>query len=450
MEDIVSRIRNRTIKVAILGLGSVGLPMATVIAEAGFQVTGVDLNSKIVRAVSEGNISMNIPGFTDLIRRISKKGFLKATLNGSLAVRKAGIIMVCIPTPTMKDKMPNLSYIEHACSTITRNLSEGKLIIFESTLPPKTTKTIIAPMLEEGSGLRCGINFFLAYCPERMIIGNALNGITENSRIVGGYNRESAEVAAEFFKTFAKGEIMITDAPTAEVAKLAENTYRDVNIAFANELALLCEQQGVDVIETIKLANTHPRVNIHVPGPGVGGPCLPKDPYLLLHSLKPIDHDIIRIARKINDYMPKHIVRLILQALRNTGKDVQNSKIVILGTAYKNDVDDSRLSPSRSIIHELVHQGAEITVFDPYCNESFGVKRANFLYEAVKGADCLVVVTDHTEFKNLNLKEIKALMNKKPTIADGRRIINPHEAKDLGFIYYGVGFPLHTTQKPVK
>ena len=216
MKDIVfSRIRNRTIKVAILGLGYVGLPKAAVIAEAGFQVTGVDPNSKIVRAVSEGNIGMKEPGLSDLIRQITKKGFLKATLNGSVAVKEADIIIICVPTPIRKDKMPDLSYIEHACNTIARNLSEGKLIIFESTLPPKTTKTIIAPMLEEGSGLKCGLDFWLSYCPERITIGKALKEFTENDRIVGGYNAESAEITAMFFKTFTKGNILITDATTA-------------------------------------------------------------------------------------------------------------------------------------------------------------------------------------------------------------------------------------------
>jgi UDP-N-acetyl-D-mannosaminuronic acid dehydrogenase len=204
----------------------------------------------------------------------------------------------------------------------------------------------------------------------------------------------------------------------------------------------MCEQVGVDILEVIKLANTHPRVNIHMSGPGVGGPCLPKDPYLLLHSLKHTSHDIIKTARHINDYMPKHIVELILQALKNTGKDVKNSKIAILGTAYKSNVDDLRLSPSEPIIHELIRLGAETNTYDPRCNASFGAKRASSLHEAIKGADCLVIVTDHAELKNLDLTEIKALMNEKPAIIDGRRIMNPHEAEDLGFVYYGVGFPV--------
>ncbi|MEM3766335.1 MAG: nucleotide sugar dehydrogenase [Candidatus Bathyarchaeia archaeon] len=230
-----------------------------------------------------------------------------------------------------------------------------------------------------------------------------------------------------------------TDAQTAEIAKLAENTFRDINIAFANQLALICEQHGVDVTEVIKLANTHPRVNIHMPGPGVGGPCLPKDPYLLISKSKPTDHDIVKTARKINDYMPKHIVNLIAKALKNAGKTVKNSKIAILGTAYKANVDDPRLSPTEPIIRKLISLNATVSVYDPRCSQSFGAKKANSLHEAVKGADCLTIITDHTEFKNLNLQEIKALMADKPAIIDGRRIINPKEAERLGFLYYGIG-----------
>lgn len=439
-DAIISKIKNRNANVAVFGLGHVGLPTATLIAEAGFQVIGVDLNSKIVEAISKGHISITEPMLCDLTRQVIKRGLLKATSDSNVAVKEADILIICVPTPIKEDKKPDLSYVKASCKTIAHNLSEGKLIIVESTLPPKTTKASIAPILEESNGLRCGLDFWLAYCPERIIIGKALREFAENDRIVGGYDAESAEVVAEFIKTFAKGNIHITDATTAEVAKLAENTFRDINIAFANQLSLICEQVGVDVLETIILANTHPRVNIHMPGPGVGGPCIPKDPYLLLHSSKHADHDIIKTARQINDYMPKHIIKLILQTLKNAEKDVKSSRIAVLGTAYKGDISDSRLTPSEPIIHELIHLGAEATVYDPYCNESFGAKRASSLHEAVKGADCLVTITDHTEFKNLNLQEIKALMNNKPVIIDGKRIVNPYEAEKLGFTFHGVGF----------
>lgn len=439
VKDIILRkARSRTAKVVVFGLGHVGLAKAAIIAEASFHVTGVDVNSQIIEAVSMQNIGMNEPGLNELIRQTTKSGHFRATLNGSAAAKEADIIIICVPTPIKEDKTPDLSYIEYTCKTIAHNLGEGKLVIVESTLPPRTTKTFIAPILEEGSGLKCGLDFWLAHCPERITPGKALKEFIENDRIIGGYNTESAEIVAEFFKSFTKGKILTTDATTAEVAKLAENTFRDVNIAYANQLALICEL-GVDVLEVIKLANTHPRVNIHTPGPGVGGPCLPKDPYLLTYPTKAINYDIITTARQINDYMPKHIIELILQAFTDTRKDIKGSTIATLGTAYKADVDDSRFSPAETVIKELINLGAKPIVYDPYCEESFGARKTKTIEEAVSNADCVVIVTDHMAFKSLNLQEIKKLMKRNPIIVDGRRMVNQVEAENLGFTYHGVG-----------
>jgi UDP-N-acetyl-D-mannosaminuronic acid dehydrogenase len=313
------------------------------------------------------------------------------------------------------------------------------LVVLSSTVPPGTMQTLVKPKLESLSGLKADIDFYLAYVPERIAPGNTLKEFVESPRLVGGVGPNSTKIAAELFRTVCR-TVIETDASTAEIAKLAENTFRDINIAYANQLALICEQQGVDVKKVIELANTHPRVNIHTPGPGVGGPCLTKDPYLLLHLSKLVDHDIIKTARKINDYMPKHMVKLTLQALKNTGKDIKGSKIAILGTAYKANVDDPRESPSKPIIQELTKLGAKVKAHDPQCKETFGAERANSLQEALKDSDCIIVVTDHIEFKNLDLQEIKMLMNDNPAIIDGRRRVNPHEAEKLGFIYYGVGF----------
>jgi UDP-N-acetyl-D-mannosaminuronic acid dehydrogenase len=436
---LLEKIKNRTAKVVVMGLGYVGLPKAASIAEGGFLVTGFDIDPRIVKAISKGVVDTKEPGLRDLIEEVTKRQLLKATLDGDTAVKESDIVIMCVPTPITSEKKPDLSFVKDACKIVTSNLKSGKLIIIESTLPPQTTKTLIAPILEKGSGLKCGSDFWLAYCPERITPGKALQEFAENARIVGGYEAESAKLATEFFKTFARGDNLITDATTAEVAKLAENTYRDVNIAFANQLALICEQVGVDVLEAIKLANSHPRVSIHIPGPGVGGSCLPKDPYLLTYSAEPIDSDIIKTARQMNDYMSSHVVKLILSALRNTGKAISNSRIAILGTAYKCDVGDSRFSPSEPVIHELIRLGGKILVYDPHCRATYGAKKGNSMEETVKDADCLVILTDHAEFKNLCLPRIKSLMKANPAIVDGKRIFNPNEAEKLGFFYLGVG-----------
>jgi len=441
--EILKKIRNRNAKVIVFGLGRVGLPTAAIIAKSGFQVVGVDTNPEVVKSISRGKINMNYSEQTNLvIKHVIANGFLKATLRGRNSVKKADIVVICVPTPIKKDKTPDLSYIKNVCKTICYNSIAEKLIIVESTLPPKTTKNFIAPILEENSGLKCGLDFWLCYCPERIIPGESIKEVIEKDRILGGYNVESAEIAAEFFKTFIRGEIFITDAVTAELAKVAENTFRDVNIAFANELALICELIGSDVSEVIKLANTHPRVNIHTPGIGVGGACIPKDPYLMLfpaesHGFK---SKIIKASRQVNNYMHQHTVDLVLNGLCDTNKQVENANIAVLGTAYKANVDDPIMSPSKDIIQKLMSLGASVTVYDPFCKESFGAKEAYSLESAVENADCIVIATGHDAFKKMDLPKIAELMNPPPLIVDGRRIIEPTKAKNIGFKYYGVGY----------
>jgi len=423
----------------VLGSGYVGLPTAALFAAAGFNVTAIDMKSKIVKNVNSGVSPINEPGLQELVSHNVQSGKLTAALNSDTTLNQEDVIVICVQTPIDKNKKPNLSFLLNALENVGKNLKKQMLVAVCSTVPPRTMQEKVKPLLESLSGLKADVDFYLAYVPERIAPGKALKEFVESPRLVGGVGSNSTKIAAELFRTVCK-KIIETDATTAEIAKTAENTYRDVNIAFANQLAIICEQHGADITKVIELANTHPRVNIHTSGPGVGGPCLTKDPYLLTHQSKPADYDIIKTARKINDNMPKHIVKLTLQALKNTGKDVKSSKIAILGTAYKANVDDSRFSPSESIIQKLKTLGAETIAYDPHCTSTFGAKKATSLHESVKDADCLIIATDHNEFKNLNLTEIKQSMRSKPTIVDGKRIINPNEAEKHGFTYYGVGY----------
>jgi UDP-N-acetyl-D-mannosaminuronic acid dehydrogenase len=435
--ELTNRIECRSLHIVVLGSGYVGLPTAALFADAGFHVTAVDIKGEVVKAVNSGLSPVNEPGLEELISRNVKAGRLSASLN-TIEVNQAETILISVQTPITQKRRPNLSFLKKALEDMGNAIKKGMLIVISSTVPPGTMQNMVKPKLESQSGLKADIDFYVAYVPERVAPGNALKEFVESPRLVGGVGPNSIKIASELFRTVCK-TVIETDASTAEIAKLAENTFRDVNIAFANQLALICEQHGVDVKEVIKLANTHPRVNIHGPGPGVGGPCLPKDPYLLIHQSKPLSYDVIKTARKINDNMPKHIVKLTQKALEKAGKSIKNSTIVILGTAYKANVDDSRGSPSKPIIQELTKLGAKVKVYDPHCNEAFRAEKTNSLHEALKGADCLIIVTDHTEFQSINLEETKKLMKNKPVIIDGRRIINPYEAENLGFLYYGVG-----------
>ena len=440
-KELVEIIRARKARLAVIGLGHVGLPAAAVFAGAGFQVTGVDLKKEVVEAVSSGKSHIREPGLDELVGRVVRQGRLKATTNIQQAAREADIVIMCVQTPVTQDKEPSLTYLGKACETVAEGLSKGKLVVVQSTVPPGTMKNFVVRIFEEGSGLKCGKDFWVANCPERIASGRAIQEFVENVRIVGGYNSESVEIAVELFKAVTKGEILTTDCTSAELAKLAENAFRDVNIAFANELALICEQMGSDAVEVIKLANTHPRVNIHKPGCGVGGPCLPKDPYLLLHPVKEkgFKSRVIEPSRELNDYMSKHTVELVVKALRKLGKDVSESKVTVLGVAYKGEVDETRNSPAERIVRELMDLGAEVVVYDPYCEESFGAGRAKDVDEAVRGADCIVVATDHKMFGELELEKIRALMNENPALIDGRRVVHPVEAKKQGFTYLGIG-----------
>jgi len=440
--ELINKVRNRNAKIAVIGLGYVGLPAAAVFADAGFPVAGVDIKNEIVETVSQGKSDVKEPGLNDLLRKVIIKGKLKATTKTVKAVKKADITIICVQTPLNKRKQPNLEYLKKACKKVAAGLSKGKLVIVESTVPPGTTKNMVRTILEKTSGLRCGEDFWLVHCPERILPGNALKELTENSRIIGGYTKDSSEIAFELYKRITQGTLLITDCTSAEIAKLSENAFRDVNIAFANELALICEEVGVDVQEAIALANTHPRVKIHSPGCGVGGPCLPKDPCLLLHPVarKKAKFGVMKPSRELNDYMPNHTVQLVIQALKRNGKAPEKSKVALLGLSYKGNSNDARNSPAERIIHGLTAQGIEIVVYDPLCEENFGSAKARNISEAVHKVDCIVVTTDNEMFKKLDLKKVRALTNDKPVIVDGRRIINPSEAKKHGFYYVGIGY----------
>lgn len=440
-EKLVDKIRKKKAHVAVIGLGHVGLPTAAIFADVGYRVTGADINRERVRAVSSGENPIEEPKLSKIIKTTVRRGKLKATTQISQAAKEADVVIICVPTPLTEDKQPDLSYLKEACSDIAKGLSKGKIVIVESTVPPATMEDIVAPILEKESGMKCGSEFWLVYCPERIAPGRALREFVENDRIIGGHNQESTKIAVELFKSVTTGRLLTTNSASAEVAKLAENTFRDVNIAFANELALLCEQAGVDVAEVIELSNTHPRVNIHRPGCGVGGPCLPKDPYLLtqLAKLRGFKPEIMWASRALNDHMSEHTVKMVTMALRKTGKGIVGSRIAILGAAYKGEIGDVRNSPAKKIVCELIKLSASVLVYDPYCTESFSAKRAVDFERAVKGADCIVITTDHKAFRKLNLKKIKALMRENPAIVDGRRIVNPLEARKQGFVYFGVG-----------
>ncbi len=417
---------NKKGKIVIMGLGYIGLPTATMFAISGYKVVGVDLQSAVVETINRGKIHIEEPGLAEMVKGAIQEKNLKAALEPE----KADAFIIAVPTPLTDEKRANLEYVRNAAHEITPYLEKGNLVIVESTISPRTTLDIVVPELEK-SGLAAGSEFFVAHCPERVLPGNIIYELAHNNRVIGGINEESALKARKLYKSFVKGEMHLTDVTTAEITKLMENTYRDVNIALANELAQIAKDVNVDILEAIKLANKHPRVNIHQPGPGVGGHCIAIDPWFIVES-SPENAELIKLARNINDNMPAFVVENLLKLL----PDIYNPKVSIFGITYKGNVDDLRESPVLEIIELLEQQGINLALHDPHVKKSY--LNLKSIKEAVRYSDCIVIGADHDEFKDLNPARIKNLMRSN-IIYDTKDIIDKNRWEKAGFTVYKLG-----------
>jgi UDP-N-acetyl-D-mannosaminuronic acid dehydrogenase len=398
--------------VSVIGLGYVGLPTAAVLASKGVKVFGVDVNQNTVDIINQGNIHIVEPELDILVRKAIKDNYLTAVLKPE----KADVFMVAVPTPFKNNYKPNLSYLKSAAKAIATVLEKGNLVILESTSPVGTTEKMIEWMQVERSDLsfpKFGDDNFKAdiavsYCPERVLPGQVVREIIENDRIIGGVTAQCAERALDLYKLFVKADCLITDCRTAELSKLVENSFRDVNIAFANELSLICDKLKINVWELIKLANRHPRVNILQPGPGVGGHCVAVDPWFIVNSA-PDQAKLIRMARLVNDSKPIFVLNKIDQAIQAIGKDSSELSIACLGLAFKPDIDDLRESPALSIARKIRSISfSSIFLVEPNINsmpngfDSDNIKLVG-LESAIKSADIIILLVDHTSFKSMDL-----------------------------------------------
>lgn len=426
----------KSVDICVVGLGYVGLPSALIFAYKGYRVVGIDVNEHRVSMLVRGALYISEPKLKEILLEVLENDRFRTTTDYAI-ISECNAVIIAVPTP-VSGGVADLSYLVNALEGIRKRLKKGHLVVIESTVPPGTTSGLAKNILE-GSGLRVEEDFYLAHVPERIAPGRAVEELLNVPRVVGGVGPKSAERAVELYSR-VNPRLYPTDATTAEFVKLIENTFRDLNIAFANLIALIAERLGIDVYEAIRLANTHPRVNIHWPGAGVGGPCLTKDPYMLA-SLAPDlwAVELIRLARRINEYMPRHMIELVERALTDNGINMAEAKIAVLGIAYKGGVDDTRESPAKYIIRGFLEKGLRVIAYDPYTVETFGAQRADSLEEVVQNADAVVIVTDHPEFKNLDLEKLAKLMRRK-IIVDGRRAVDPYNAYRAGFRYYGVGF----------
>lgn len=429
-------IETKSVKIGVIGLGQVGLPTALSFCDIGFSVIGNDLNETLLQKLSQGESPFEELGLDNLLKScIELKRFTLET-NFQKTITDSNIIIICVPTPLDDRIKPDLSALENVCNSLSELPLNEKLIIIESSIPPGTMENIVMPLIQ-----KMNKDCWAVFVPERLSPGQALSEIRTTPRIIGYIDKSSGKLAKSLYEKLVTSNIFLTNAKIAEISKLVENTYRDVNVALANEISLICEKYDIDFLELQKICNSHPRVNLLDAGPGVGGPCLPKDPYLLLNpqNSEIITSKIIESARKINDSMPNHVIEIVKSGLEYVGKSLADSKILVLGVSYKANVSDVRLSPAKDIISKLVESSDQVTVYDPKNPESFGAKKSTDLWKSISGSDVLILVTNHDEFKNLNLQEIKSKMNT-PIIVDTRRTFDSKKAEEIGIMYYAVGY----------
>ena len=388
-------------KVCIMGQGYIGLPTAALFSRSHCEVVGVDINEEMINNLNRGIIHIEEPGISDIIKKSVRKHTYKAS---------ADAFIITVPTPYIVENYScDLSYVITACETIIPYLEKGNTVIIESTIAPMSTDEVIKPIFEK-AGFTIGEDLYLAHCPERVLPGHILEELVHNDRIIGGVTPECAVKASEVYGQFVEGYLMLTEAKTAELSKCMENTFRDVNIALANELAKICAEIGVNALDVIKLANKHPRVNLHSPGPGVGGHCLAIDPYFI-YAKAPETAKIIKLARDTNKSMPGFVCEYVR-------KIIPDGKIAVLGVSYKGNTGDDRESPAYEIIAELEEDGYELAVHDPHIERDAFVSFA----DAVDGADLILILCDHDEFKHPDYDLISKKMEK-PVIFDTKNII---------------------------
>jgi UDP-N-acetyl-D-glucosamine dehydrogenase len=399
-EDLILKLNNKTAKLGVVGLGYVGLPLAVEKAKAGYEVIGFDVQDQKVQSVNEGHNYIGDIVDEDL-KELVKVGSLRATTDFSF-VKDVDTVCICVPTPLDKYKQPDISYVVSSTKSVAKYLHKGMLVVLESTTYPGTTEEVLKPILEQ-NGLKCGEDFFLAFSPERVDPGNKQFKTKNTPKVVGGCTEECTEVAAALYRNVLEGEIFTVSSPAvAEMEKILENTFRNINIGLANEMAILCKRMGIDVWEVIDAAKTKPYGFMpFYPGPGLGGHCIPLDPFYLAWKAREYDYHtrLIEISGEINDFMPEFVVDNAMKFLNEHKKAMNGAKVLLLGVAYKKDIDDHRESPTLKVIEHLEKSGANIIINDPYIPE---FKHNSKVYysvdwkETIDESDIVIITTDHS------------------------------------------------------
>ena len=441
--DVKKSLNLRTLQVCVVGIGRIGLPTALSFAKSGLQTIGVDINENLVSTINSGVFPLkDEPGYEEIFNDVIKNKMFSATTKIEDAIPNSDLILLSLPTPMDKNNVPDYSALRDSASKLSKFLSPNSLIIVESTVEPGFIEDEMVPIISKSDQLKIGENFFIGVCPENANPGEILHDFTNLPRLVGSINKQTTEIITFIYDfVFAVELVIMPDCKTANAVKLTTNVFRDINIAFISELSLMFEKLGIDTLKVLEAAKKKYNFQIHYPGAGVGGPCLPINSYQLLNAARRsgVNLSMIEYSRQINEKMPEHVIKLTLDAFKECKKPIQNNDILILGVSYKPDVKDIQLTPAKHVIKKLQDLGANIHIYDPYFSSSqvFGINVEENLDTVISKVDASIIITAHKEFRNISLPVFNKM--KSPILVDTRGIIDPMDAKQAKLIFRGLG-----------
>ncbi len=429
------KIEQKTAVIGVIGLGYVGLPVAAMFAQKGFSVIGVDIKTERVEMINAGQnpIEGDEPGLADLLANVTSTGNLRATADYD-TLAQADIVLIDVETPVDESNQPRYHALRAVCDSLGVVLSDGAMVIVESTIAPGTIEGVVRPLLEKSSGKQVNDGFALGACPERVMPGKLLLNLRTMSRVCGGSTEETAVTMTQLYRHIVEGDLDTADPITAELVKTTENAYRDVQIAFANEVALISESVGADVWRVRELVNKSPYRQMHFPGAGVGGHCIPKDPWLLAHGAGgDVPIRLIPQARAVNEGMPLHMADMLINAFNHFGIAPLSSKVAVLGYAYLADSDDTRNSPSETLVAHLRQENVNVVIHDPWVAEY-----QSEVLTAVNGCDAVILMVAHQVYQELDLTDLRNALHT-PILIDGRHFFDAAQVKEAGLYYRCVG-----------
>ena len=442
-DDVEKSLKSQTIRVCVVGIGRIGLPSALSFAKSGLTTIGVDINESLVQKINDDNFPLeDEPGYEEIFHDVIKNKTFSATTKIEEGITKSNLILLSLPTPMDENNIPDYSVLANVAKQLSQLLQPNSLVIVESTVEPGFIEDVMINLISDNDRLDAEKNFFIGVCPENANPGEILHDFTNLPRLVGGINQDISKVIQLIYSfVFGVELIEMPDCKTANAVKLTTNVFRDVNIAFVSELSLMFEKLGIDTMKVLEAAKKKYNFQVHYPGAGVGGPCLPINSYQLLNTAKRLGSNlsIIESGRKINEKMPEHVINLTLDAFNECNKTIQDSSILILGISYKPDVKDIQLTPAEQVINKLQDLGVKIHIYDPYFKSKkvFGITVAENIENVISTVDASIILTAHDEFKKIEIALFSKMLN--PILIDTRGIIDPLLAKNEKLIFRGLG-----------